>query len=109
MNLPRVNIFVHILLFIAAAVAFVVRIRLPSDVGGILLIATAVLFIGNILWLWLSGRLKILQILLFILSVVVFWIGLGVGLQVNTTWGNILVLSAALIFVFNLVWMIRSR
>ncbi len=109
MNLPRVNIFVHVLLFIAAAVVFVVRIRLPSDVGGILLIVTAVLFIGNILWLWLSGRLKILQILLFILSIVIFWIGLGVGLQVNTTWGNILVLSAALIFVFNLVWMIRSR
>ena len=112
MSLPRVNIFVHILLFVVAVVAFLARIRLPPEVGPevgfIMLFAAGALFIGNILWLWLSGRLKVLQILFFILAFVVFYIGLGAGLAVNPTLGTVLWIAAGAIVVVNLIWIVKT-
>ena len=49
------------------------------------------------------------QALLFVLAVVVFYIGLGVGLQINPTMGSILWFVAAAILALDLVWVVRSR
>ena len=49
------------------------------------------------------------HILLFLLAVVVFYLGLGIGLQVNTTLGTLLWFTAAGLVAMNLVWLLRSR
>ncbi len=47
--------------------------------------------------------------LLFVLAFVVFYVGLGVGLQYNPTIGTLLWVAAAAIVALNLFWIIRSR
>lgn len=49
------------------------------------------------------------QLLLFFVAVVVFFLGLGIGLQVNSALGTLLWLTAAAILAANLVWLVRSR
>ncbi len=49
------------------------------------------------------------HLLLFLVAVVVFFLGLGIGLQVNPTLGTLLWLAAAAIVVGNVVWLVRSR
>ena len=49
------------------------------------------------------------HVLLFLLAVVVFYFGLGVGLQFNPTLGTLLWLVAGAIVALNLLWMLRSR
>ena len=51
----------------------------------------------------------ILHGLLFVLAILVFYVGLGIGLQVNPTLGTALWLVAAAIGGLNLLWIIRSR
>ena len=51
----------------------------------------------------------IVQVLLFIVAAVVFFIGLGVGLQFNPTYGTILWIVAAAIFILNLLWIVLGR
>ena len=43
----------------------------------------------------------------FLLTVVVFYLGLGVGLQISSTWGTALWVVAAVMAVLNVLWMIR--
>ena len=50
-----------------------------------------------------------LHILLFALAVVVFYLGLGVGLQFNPVLGTLLWFAAAAIVAVNLIWIGRSR
>ena len=50
----------------------------------------------------------IIQVLLFPVALVVFWVGLFVGLQVNSTGGSLLWLLAFAIAVANLVWIVKS-
>ena len=47
--------------------------------------------------------------LLFLLAVVVFYLGLGLGLQLNPILGTLLWLVAACIVALNLFWILRSR
>ena len=49
------------------------------------------------------------HILLFLLAVVVFFLGLGIGLQFNPTLGTLLWFTAAGLIAMNLVWLLRSR
>ena len=49
------------------------------------------------------------QALLFVLAVVVFYLGLGVGLQFNPALGSVLWFVAAAIVALDLVWIVRSR
>ena len=51
----------------------------------------------------------IVHVLLFVLAVVVFYFGLGVGLQFNPALGTLLWLIAAAIVILNLLWIVRSR
>ena len=47
--------------------------------------------------------------LLFLLAVVVFYLGLGVGLQFNPTLGTLLLVASAGLVALNLFWIVRSR
>ena len=47
--------------------------------------------------------------LLFVLAVVVFYLGLGVGLAFNPALGTILWVVAAGLVAVNLLWIFRSR
>ena len=47
--------------------------------------------------------------LLFLLAVVVFYLGLGVGLQFNPTLGTLLLGASAGLVALNLFWISRSR
>ncbi len=49
------------------------------------------------------------HILLFVLAVVVFYLGLGVGLALNPTLGTLLWILAAGLFALNLYWIFRRR
>ena len=49
------------------------------------------------------------HVLLFLLAVVVFYLGLGVGLQVSPILGTLLWIAAAVIAVLNLFWILRAR
>ncbi len=49
------------------------------------------------------------RVLLFLLAVVVFYFGLGVGLQFNPALGTLLWLLAAAIAALNLLWIVRAR
>ena len=58
----------------------------------------------------LTKTLKIAaHALLFVIAVVVFFLGLGVGLQFNPTLGTLLWIAAAAIAGLNVLWMFRSR
>lgn len=52
---------------------------------------------------------KIIHALIFLLAVVVFWVGLGAGLQFNPNVGTVLWIAAAVIVALNLLWMRRTR
>ena len=43
----------------------------------------------------------------FLLAVIVFYLGLGVGLQLSPAWGTALWVVAAAIAALNVLWMIR--
>ena len=47
--------------------------------------------------------------LLFALAVIVFYLGLGLGLQFNPTLGTILWLVAGALVALNLFWIARPR
>lgn len=49
------------------------------------------------------------HVLLFVLAFVVFYFGLGVGLQFNPALGTLLWLVAAAIVALNLLWIARFR
>ena len=49
------------------------------------------------------------HVLLFVLAVVVFFFGLGVGLAFNPALGTLLWAAAAGIAGLNLLWILRSR
>lgn len=112
MRLPRVHGIVHVLLFLLAIAAVYARIRLPVEIGTILAAGAGALFVVNLLWLALSRGVSIGRLLLFLgitlAALVVFFIGLFVGLQVNSIIGGILWIAAAAMFVFNLIWLVRS-
>ena len=56
-----------------------------------------------------EGKLKtLLHVLIFLVAILVFWTGLFFGLQVNTTYGNILLVTGAVIVFLNIFWMVRS-
>ena len=46
---------------------------------------------------------------LFLVAAVVFYLGLGVGLQVSPTWGTVLWAVAIALVLLNILWIIRSR
>ena len=50
----------------------------------------------------------IAHIALFIVAFVVFYIGLGIGLQQDPTWGSILWAVALAIVVLNAAWMLLA-
>ena len=57
----------------------------------------------------LAKTLKIAaHALLFVLAVVVFFFGLGVGLQYNPNLGTLLWLAAGAIAALNVYWMFRT-
>ena len=49
------------------------------------------------------------HILLFAVAVVVFYLGLGVGLALNPALGTLLWIIAAGVFALNLYWIVRRR
>ena len=49
------------------------------------------------------------HVLLFLLAIVVFYVGLWAGLQVRPALGNGLWITAGAIAVFNLIWILRRR
>ncbi len=51
----------------------------------------------------------IIHALLFIAAGLVFFVGLGVGLQVSPTLGTILWLTSAAIVILNLLWMFKNK
>ena len=58
----------------------------------------------------MSGRLKtIVHVLLFMLAFVIFYFGLGVGLQWNATLGTLLWALAGTIALANLFWIFWGR
>ncbi len=48
------------------------------------------------------------HMLLFLLAAVVFYVGLGVGLQHNANLGTVLWVVAFMIVAINVAWIIRS-
>ena len=56
-----------------------------------------------------KGAKVAVHVLLFLLAVVVFYLGLGVGLQVSPILGTFLWIAAAVIAALNLFWILRSR
>ena len=46
--------------------------------------------------------------LLFVIAIVVFFLGLGIGLQYNSNLGTLLWVAAAAIAGLNVLWMFRS-
>lgn len=51
----------------------------------------------------------IIHALIFLLAVVVFWAGLGAGLQFSPPLGTALCIGGAAIAALNLLWMRRTR
>ena len=57
----------------------------------------------------MRGPLKIVvHVLVFVAAVLVFYLGLGIGLAVNPFIGTVLWVAAAVIAVLNIVWILRS-
>ena len=64
----------------------------------------------------IHGRLSVLKslrilvhIVLFLLAAFVFFFGLGIGLQLNPTYGTLLWIAAALIAAGNVWWMLKAE
>ena len=58
----------------------------------------------------IAARVRIAaHALLFLLAVVVFYLGLGLGLQLNPILGTLLWVVAGSIVALNLLWILRSR
>ena len=49
------------------------------------------------------------HVLVFLLAVVVFYLGLGLGLSQNPLWGTLLWLAAVALGVLNVKWMQSAR
>ena len=49
------------------------------------------------------------HIVLFVLAFLVFFFGLGIGLQYNSNYGTLLWIAAALIAAGNVWWMLRTE
>ena len=57
----------------------------------------------------MSRALRIIaHVLVFIVALVIFYIGLFIGLQVNSNVGTLLWLASAVIVVANILWIVRS-
>ena len=109
--MPRV--LIQVTLFVLAIALLLpvtpVILRIDPGIGNVLRIAGVVILFGNLAWILSSlnsWRRIVVHVLLFILAIVVFIFGLGVGLQVNPTYGTILWIAAGVIFVLNLLWML---
>ncbi len=50
-----------------------------------------------------------LHLLLFFVAIIVFYLGLGIGLAANPIVGTLLWLAAAALIAANLVWLLRTR
>ena len=48
------------------------------------------------------------HVLLFALAIVVFFLGLGVGLALNSALGTLLWIAAVGLFALNVFWIVRS-
>ena len=58
----------------------------------------------------MDRKLRIVaHVLLFVIAVVVFYLGLGLGLQYSPTIGTVLWIVSAAIVTLNLMWIVRSR
>ena len=58
----------------------------------------------------IAARVRIAaHALLFLLAVVVFYLGLGLGLSFNPLLGSLLWLAAGTMVALNLFWILRSR
>ncbi len=53
-----------------------------------------------------TGLRIVLHVVLALLAVVIFYVGLGVGLTLNPTIGTILWFASGALFVGNLLWLI---
>lgn len=110
------KIILRVLLFGLSVLLFWVglfaSLQVNPMLGSALWIAAGVLVVGTLLWMildveWKAYMLKIIaRVILFSLSVVVFWAGLFAGLQVNPTLGSALWVAAGVIFVGTLLWTI---
>ena len=49
------------------------------------------------------------HVLLFVVAILVFYLGLGVGLAFNPILGTLLWLLAAAIAVGNILWLVRAK
>ena len=49
------------------------------------------------------------HVLLFVIAVIAFYLGLGLGLQYSPTIGSVLWIVSAFIVTLNLMWIVRSR
>lgn len=49
------------------------------------------------------------HLLLFLAAIVVFYLGLGVGLAVSPLWGTLLWVLAGSLIAVNLLWLVRKR
>ncbi len=106
------KVLIQVLLFVLAIVFLLpvtpVILQIDSGLGNVLRIAALVLLLGNLAWVLSaldSWKRIVVHVLLFLLAIVVFFFGLGVGLQFNPTYGTILWIVAGVIFVLNLLWM----
>ena len=58
----------------------------------------------------MDRKLRIVaHVLLFVMAVVVFYLGLGLGLQYSPTIGAVLWIVSAAIVALNLMWIVRAR
>ena len=49
------------------------------------------------------------HLLLFLAAIIVFYLGLGVGLQVSPLWGTVLWIAAGALIAVNILWLVRKR
>ena len=58
----------------------------------------------------MDRRLRIVaHVLLFVIAVVVFYLGLGLGFQSSPTIGAVLWIVSAAIVTLNLMWIVRAQ
>ena len=50
----------------------------------------------------------VIHVLLFLLAVVLFFVGLGVGLQFSSTLGSVLWIAAIGVAILNTLWIVRT-
>ena len=106
------KVLIQALLFVLAIVFLLpvtpVILQIDPGIGNVLRIAAVVILFGNLAWVLSalnSWKRIVVHVLLFLLAIVVFFFGLGVGLQFNPTYGTIVWVVAGVIFVLNLLWM----